>query len=337
VNSRRLSAWKTPRKASDRGFQGEKRALYCLISIAKQSSSVQCHLRHLRGTLKIVFQLKLLNARASPQLREPDNLRTFVSSPQTAFGQFLYIWITGSGDWGTASNWVAIPTGVFAIPPPPPNSASAFAAFDIAMAGQPPSEVSLTVGSGASPFSVGTLALGNNVNSGYSFRGGTLQLGGSGTITVETQNSEPDFASNATIVLQANATINTVFANSTLTVPGVITDNGDGFGLTKIGPGSLILTGAAAYGGNTVVNSGTLTITNGGSLSDGSDTIDSGGSVTVSGAGSTWTNNAMVVGNQGTGTLTIQNGATVSNKGIPFFVSINASAFLPGSISPARA
>ena len=31
--------------------------------------------------MKIVFQLKLLNARASPQLREPDNLRTFVSSP----------------------------------------------------------------------------------------------------------------------------------------------------------------------------------------------------------------------------------------------------------------
>jgi hypothetical protein len=29
-----------------------------------------------------VFQLKLLNARASPQLREPDNLRTFVSSPR---------------------------------------------------------------------------------------------------------------------------------------------------------------------------------------------------------------------------------------------------------------
>jgi hypothetical protein len=31
--------------------------------------------------LKIVFQLELLSARASPQLLEPDNLRTFVSSP----------------------------------------------------------------------------------------------------------------------------------------------------------------------------------------------------------------------------------------------------------------
>jgi hypothetical protein len=62
-------------------LQGEKRALDCLISIAKQSFSVHCHLRRSRGTLKIVFQLELLSARASPQLREPDNLRTFVSSP----------------------------------------------------------------------------------------------------------------------------------------------------------------------------------------------------------------------------------------------------------------
>src|SRR5260370_40874211 len=81
VNLRRLGGWKTPRRAIWSWFQGEKRALYCLISIAKQSSSLHCHLRHLRGTLKIVFQLKLLSARASPQLRQPDNLRTFVSSP----------------------------------------------------------------------------------------------------------------------------------------------------------------------------------------------------------------------------------------------------------------
>jgi hypothetical protein len=37
-------------------LQGEKRALDCLISIAKQSFSVRCHFRRLRGTLKIVFR-----------------------------------------------------------------------------------------------------------------------------------------------------------------------------------------------------------------------------------------------------------------------------------------
>jgi hypothetical protein len=63
-------------------FQGEKHALDCLVSIAKQNFSVRRHLCRLRGTLKIVFQLELLSTRASPQLREPDKLRTFVSSPQ---------------------------------------------------------------------------------------------------------------------------------------------------------------------------------------------------------------------------------------------------------------
>jgi hypothetical protein len=33
------------------------------------------------GTLKTVFHLELLSARASPQLREQDKLRTFVPSP----------------------------------------------------------------------------------------------------------------------------------------------------------------------------------------------------------------------------------------------------------------
>ena len=63
-------------------LQGEKCQLDCLILIAKQIFSVLCHLAAPRGTLKIVFQLELVSARPSPQLREPDNLRTFVSSPQ---------------------------------------------------------------------------------------------------------------------------------------------------------------------------------------------------------------------------------------------------------------
>jgi hypothetical protein len=60
VNLRRLSGRKTPAEGIWSWFQGEERALYCLISIAKQSFSVHCHLRHLR-------ELKLLSARASPQ------------------------------------------------------------------------------------------------------------------------------------------------------------------------------------------------------------------------------------------------------------------------------
>ena len=79
-NLRRLSSWKTPQRASGRGPK-VKACAFLSDFIAKQSFSVDCHLRHLRGTLKIVFQLKLLNARASPRLREPGNLRTFVRHP----------------------------------------------------------------------------------------------------------------------------------------------------------------------------------------------------------------------------------------------------------------
>jgi hypothetical protein len=59
----------------------KRERIRCLISIAEASFSVNGHLRRLRGILKIVFQLELLSAGASPQVREPDNLRTFVSSP----------------------------------------------------------------------------------------------------------------------------------------------------------------------------------------------------------------------------------------------------------------
>jgi hypothetical protein len=47
--------------------------------------------------LKIVFQLELLSARASPRLRKPDNLSTLVSSPLLALLANLNIWQEGYG------------------------------------------------------------------------------------------------------------------------------------------------------------------------------------------------------------------------------------------------
>lgn len=64
---------------------------------------------------------------------------------------------------------------------------------------------------------------------------------------------------------------------------------------------------------------GTLNITNGGTVSDGSGEVGvvrriSSGSVLVDGAGSTWTNNSyLYVGEDGSGTLRITHGGTVSN------------------------
>ena len=63
-----------------------------------------------------------------------------------------------------------------------------------------------------------------------------------------------------------------------------------------------------------------LTIQNGGTLTDVGGFVGnlpgSQGTTIVSGAGSTWTNiGTVVVGGQGTGALTVQNGGTVNSGG----------------------
>src|SRR5262249_24100684 len=62
----------------------------------------------------------------------------------------------------------------------------------------------------------------------------------------------------AAVTLATNSQI-TVSAN-TLTVPGAITDNGAGWGITKLGNGTLVLGGANTYVGPTTVSAGTLNI-----------------------------------------------------------------------------
>ena len=59
-----------------------------------------------------------------------------------------------------------------------------------------------------------------------------------------------------------NATRTVTVTSNTLTVGGAI--SGSGFGLTKAGSGSLILSGANTYNGSTIISAGTLQIGNGG-------------------------------------------------------------------------
>jgi hypothetical protein len=72
---------------------------------------------------------------------------------------------------------------------------------------------------------------------------GTVQLGG---IVIQSHNPAPDFDASARIVLQADATLDTVFTDSTLTIGGTITDNGSGFSLDILGPGTVVLTGTGS-------------------------------------------------------------------------------------------
>ena len=47
---------------------------------------------------------------------------------------------------------------------------------------------------------------------------------------------------------------------ATLTLSGVISDGGNGYGLSKGGIGNVALTGANTYSGPTTINAGTLTL-----------------------------------------------------------------------------
>ncbi|PRD40416.1 hypothetical protein C5748_27125, partial [Phyllobacterium phragmitis] len=73
---------------------------------------------------------------------------------------------------------------------------------------------------------------------------------------------------------------------------------------------------SSGFAGDTIVNGGTLNITNklGGAIVNIGDTSGSNGTVNVSGAAANWTtNNILRVGKNGTGTLTIADGGTVTN------------------------
>ena len=119
---------------------------------------------------------------------------------------------------------------------------------------------------------------------------------------------------------KANLTVGSLPTNAT--VSGAIRDGGKSGGkggsLTKIGTGTLTLSGTDTYTGGTTISAGTLQVSSGGQLSGTSGiSVASGaaqtGTLYVSGTGSrVSTAGAVQVGGAGVGTLTIDNGATVS-------------------------
>ncbi|MFM8831521.1 MAG: beta strand repeat-containing protein, partial [Spartobacteria bacterium] len=125
----------------------------------------------------------------------------------------------------------------------------------------------------------GTLTLGNNAALGgvgnvFTINGGTIDVTAARTTTnnnAQNWNGDFTFAGSNTlnsgtgaVTMNANRTV-TVSA-STLTVGGAIGDGGSGYGLTKTGAGTLTLSGANTYAGNTAINAGILTITSNSSL-----------------------------------------------------------------------
>jgi fibronectin-binding autotransporter adhesin len=172
---------------------------------------------------------------------------------------------------------------------------------------------------------LGTLVLTgvNTYAGGTAVNSGTLQisadsnlgdLGGGLGFDGGTLHSIADMTSGRAVDLISTGRFLTD-AGTTLTMNGAFSGSG---GLVKTGAGTLALRGSSGFAGNTAVNGGRLSITDGGSVSNFRGFIGSAagqtGEVVVSGPGSSWTNASHIyVGHSGTGQLTIENGASVSN------------------------
>jgi autotransporter-associated beta strand protein len=167
----------------------------------------------------------------------------------------------------------------------------------------------------AGPGSLGTgdLTLGVTIGTS-SFVGGTLKFNSGGTVAANVNHA-------------FSATIDTNGNN--VTIAGVV--SGAGAMLTKAGTGTLTLSAANTYTGNTLVSAGNLFVTNasGSGTGYGSVTVNSGaglgGTGTVAGP-VTITGGKLIVGpGTGPGTLTLRN-ATTLNSASTFQAALAGSA-----------
>ncbi len=173
---------------------------------------------------------------------------------------------------------------------------------------------------GGTKISAGTLDINNATAIGtgaLTISGGTIDNTSGGSISLTNNNAQTwsgSFAfggSNAlnlgtgAVTLSATPTIALYGANS-LTVGGII-GSGSANGLTVVGTGTLVLSGASAYTGATSVNGGTLSLT--GSLSSSSALSLGGGTLSYAptGTGNTQTFNGFTV-SAGESTATVSAG-----------------------------
>ena len=129
----------------------------------------------------------------------------------------------------------------------------------------------------------------------------------------------------------------TVTVNSgSLTVGGVIGDSGLRYGITKVGAGSLVLGGSNTFTGITTASAGRLVLANSAALQN--STLFIGGTGTTVAFDQSVSSNAFAVGGlAGTGALTLNTNAIVTNSTGPQGVTLtvggnNASTYFNGGL-----
>jgi fibronectin-binding autotransporter adhesin len=173
--------------------------------------------------------------------------------------------------------------------------------------------------SGGSTLVAGKLSISSDANIGgatspITFSGGILQV--TGTALVNLNNHAVNWSS-------FNGGLDILAGGNTFTITQALSDSGN---LTKLGTGTLVLSGSNSFTGITLVNTGTLTLAN--ALALGQSTFDSGGTGKLSFGTLTA---ATFGGLQGTGGLSLLNsGSAAVALGVG---NNNASTTLSGLLS----
>jgi fibronectin-binding autotransporter adhesin len=186
----------------------------------------------------------------------------------------------------------------------------------------------------------------NTYTGGTIINAGTLRLGPGGSLaptgalTVNTGGTFDLNSFNQTIGSLAGAgnvtlgagTLTTGNDNTSTTFSGAISGTG---GLTKIGAGTLVLTGTSTYSGATAVNGGKLTVN--GSIPNSTLTVNGGATLGGIGTiGNAIINNGTLSPGNSIGTITV-NGNLVMTAAASYLVEISpTSAAAPTSAAPRR-
>ncbi len=247
-------------------------------------------------------------------------------------------WSGGAGGgttWATTNNWVG---GVI------PGSSSNTANSDIAefAAAGTSTQIGMNFNTSnlGTPFYVGTLnilsshtvarTMGSNATPA-----GVVQFNGTGANNLILSNASNNILTlaprstgaggNMTVRLNPTSSTISTTGSGGITISAVITENGTGKGITKVGSGLLTLSGDNTYSGATIVQAGELRVTGttGSNTGTGSVSVESGATLSGTGRALPGIGNLVSVLNggtirgdsgTGTGTLTVGN-TTVQNGG----------------------